>query len=314
MFGMIAKIVGTITVFTAIVSFILSIAEQIRCRLCRRQKGTKYVSAAVAGAVPQGARRIAVITGASGGLGREYALQVDAAEKDIDEIWLIARKKEALDETAGMLKNHRALVLPMDLSLPNAALVLAERVREEHVRVGLLINCAGYGKIGTWKELTGADVRGMTDLNSRAAADITQELLPFMQAGDRVMEICSTAAFQPLGGFAVYGASKAYLLSYSRALRMELLPSGVCVTAVCPYWIRDTRFIPTAKQAEGNGRAVKNFAFSSKAVGIAKQSLRDSRWGFAVSTPGPFCTIHRIFSSFIPTEFLVYAWEVLRRI
>lgn len=313
MFGIIAKIVGTITVFTAIVSFILSILEMVFYHTGNRVKNTKYFSVSGnPGAAP--ARRIAVITGASGGLGREYALAVDASEKNIDEIWLIARSRVGLDETAAKIKNHPTLVLPMDLSMPNSALILAERAKTENVRVGILINCAGYGKIGTYRELTGADVRGMTDLNSRAAADITQELLPYMEAGDRVVEICSTAAFQPLGGFAVYGASKAYLLSYARALRVELLPAKIRVTAVCPYWIRDTKFITTARQAEGGGKAIKNFALSSTAAGIAKQSLRDSRIGFAVSTPGPFCTIHRIFSSFIPTQFLVYIWEGMRRI
>ncbi len=127
------------------------------------------------------------------------------------------------------------------------------------------------------------------------------------------MEICSTSGFQPFPHLNVYAASKAFLYRYSRALRFELFGKRVSVTAVCPYWIRDTEFIPTAKQTEGAGK-IKDFPFASKKKTVAKWALHDARLGLPVSTPGPVCIIHRIVAKFIPSEAMMGLWELIRRI
>lgn len=262
-----------------------------------------------------GGPKVAVITGASSGLGRAYAKRLDRTAKALDEIWLIARRADRLEALAEEL-GIQTRVLPMDLTAPESLKALSGALKDAGADVRLFINCAGMGKIGNYEKLPLADSDNMITLNDRAAVDVTVTVLPFMGPGSRVMEICSTAAFQPLQHFNVYAASKVFLYHYTRALRLELLPRRIRVTAVCPYWMRDTEFIPIARAAEEAGEkpAIKNFAFGVPAERVARRSLRTSRMGLAVSTPGVFCTVHRFFSKLIPREVLLYFWEILRRL
>ena len=151
----------------------------------------------------------------------------------------------------------------------------------------------------------------MIRLNCQAAVEVTQVCLPFMGRGSRVLEICSTSAFQPLPYLNVYAATKAFLYRYSRALHWELRPRGITVTAVCPYWIRDTEFIPTAAQS---GQPVHHYPLASTARRVAFRALYDSRHGKAVSTPGPVCTVHRLAGKCLPSDAMMALWEGLRRL
>lgn len=259
--------------------------------------------------------RIALVTGASSGLGKTFALQIDRTEKDVDEIWLIARRRERLEELAGQL-GHPAKIIPMDLTEEESIEEL-ERLLADDIQVGLFVNCAGYAKIGNYEKVTRFDSANMIDLNCKAAVNTTLAALPYMKAGDRIIEICSTAAFQPIQHMNLYAASKAFLYNYARALRMELLPRGIIVTAVCPWWVRDTEFISVARDNEANPdvkEAIKGFPLSTKQSRVVRIALRDSRIGFAVSTPGVMCFFHRIFAKVIPRKWLLYFWEIFRRI
>lgn len=295
---------GRVIVGFGIVAFILIIVTALILR-SQRKKGDD-------------ALHIALITGASSGLGAAFAREIVRKEKGIDAIWLIARRKERLDALAEELesKGMAAKVLPLDLTKPESYTVLKNKLENSGVRVRILIPCAGLGKIGAAADMAPKDADAMIDLNDRAAVDTTAAVLPFMDKGSRILEICSTAAFQPLPHFAVYAASKVMLYHYSRALRTELLPRGIAVTAVCPYWMADTEFIPIAKAAENVGEKpeIKNFAGGAKSTSVARRALATSRRGFAVSTPGAFCTIHRFFSKLIPREVLIAFWELLRRL
>lgn len=257
------------------------------------------------------ALKIGIVTGASSGLGREFVRQVDTQEK-LDEIWVIARRKERLKELAEQTKT-RLRPLPLDLTEKSCIQALADLLEQEKPDIRLLINAAGFGKIGDFRQISHQDCSNMIDLNCRAVVEVTALALPYMREGARVLEISSTSAFQPFPGLNVYAASKAFLLRYSRALRWELFGSGVGVTAVCPYWIKDTEFIPLAKDTE-NGQAIRHFPLASKAERVVRRALRDSRLGLAVSTPGPVCTLHRITAKFIPHCIMMALWEGLRRI
>ncbi|MCC8017227.1 MAG: SDR family NAD(P)-dependent oxidoreductase [Lachnospiraceae bacterium] len=258
--------------------------------------------------------RIALITGASSGMGSVFARQIDEQEKNIDEIWLVARRRERLEEVARQL-SHPAKVIPMDLTVAENITELEELLREE-VQVGLFVNCAGYGKIGDYEEVTRYDSDHMIDLNCKAAVDTTLAVLPHMRAGDRIMQLCSTSSFQPVPQLNLYAASKAFLYSYTRSLRMELLPRGIVVTAVCPWWVTDTEFLPIARDNEANPsteKSIRHFLVASKKENVVRRSLRASRRGFAVSTPGFMCFFHRIFSKLLPKTALIYVWEMMRR-
>ncbi|WP_288313273.1 SDR family oxidoreductase, partial [uncultured Selenomonas sp.] len=175
---------------------------------------------------------IAIITGASSGLGTWYARLLD--NEGLDEIWLVARREKRL-ATIAQLLTTRTRILACDLTDPSSIAGLAHLLAEtEQPEVRWLINAAGFGRISSCAELPADDAARMVDLNCRAAVLLTGAALPFMGAGSHIMNICSCAAFQPLPSLALYAATKAFLLSYTRALSSELAPQGILVTAVCP--------------------------------------------------------------------------------
>ena len=255
--------------------------------------------------------KIAVITGASSGIGREFVRQVGAGEC-LDEIWVIARRAERLRRLADQCQTP-VRPLPLDLTQPAALTELSDLLKEVSPDIALLICAAGFGKIGSYADIPLPECEQMIDLNCRASVTVILSCLPYMNRGGRILAISSTSAFQPFPQLALYAASKAFLLRYARALRWELRQRGIHVTAVCPYWIDDTEFIPTAKEGESSG-AIRHFPFAGKAARVARAALRDSRLNFAVSTPGPVCTLHRLLAKFVPHALLMAGWEGLRRI
>ena len=151
----------------------------------------------------------------------------------------------------------------------------------------------------------------MIDLNCRAAVAVTTVALPWLVKGSRVLEICSTAAFQPMPYLNVYAATKAFLQSYTKTLHYELLLTGIHVTAVCPYWIRDTEFIQNALKTDENGYG---FFLSGRVRSVVRWALFDSRLNLWVSTPGPICMAHRLVAKFIPHFLMVPFMDLLRHI
>lgn len=255
--------------------------------------------------------RIAIVTGASSGLGREFVKEIAEKEK-IDAVWAIARRENRLLESAKGV-SVPVVPIPLDLTKQESFAALKRMLKEKKPDIRILVNAAGFGKMGSCAEISEQDSRNMIDLNCRALVDMTMLALPYMTRGARVLEIGSVAAFQPLPALGVYAASKAFVCSYSRALRWELFGRGIRVTAVCPYWIGDTEFISVTKR-NADPRAVKHFPFASRARNVARAALRDSRWDLPVSTPGPVALLQRIAVKFIPHEIVIACWEGLRRI
>ena len=256
-------------------------------------------------------KQIAVVTGASSGLGRCFVKELEKSG-EIEEIWVIARRKKRLRELE-MESSLPIRVLSVDLTDPAGFSFLRRQLSGERPDLRILINCAGFGKIGSYRDISEQDCMDMIDLNCRAAVMMTRLCLPWMESGAQILEICSTSAFQPFPYLNIYAASKAFLLRYSRALRWELKGRGIHVTAVCPYWIKDTEFIPGAKETR-NGQAIRHFPLASKSERVVNRALRDNRAGLAVSTPGPICFLHRIAAKFIPHSIMMALWEGIRKI
>lgn len=255
--------------------------------------------------------KIAMITGASSGLGREFARQLDRQEQ-LDEIWAIARREERLRELAGQV-TARLRPLPLDLTDPESIQTLSDLLQAEGPQVQVLINAAGFGKIGSYADVSIQDNARMIALNCRAAVSVTQAVLPYMGPGSHILEICSTAGFQPFPYLSVYAASKAFLYRYSRALRVELYPRRVWVTAVCPYWVKDTEFIGKARDTRDSSY-IRGFPLTSRQDRVVRRALGDASLGLAVSTPGPVCFFHRIAAKFIPSGVMMALWELIRRL
>jgi short-subunit dehydrogenase len=176
-------------------------------------------------------KKIALVTGASAGLGVEFARQLS---KRGHALVLAARRKERLQELAKELGNARAVAI--DLSKPNAAAKLLTDVEEHGEKVDLLVNNAGFGLIGRFAELNAKRERQMIDLNVGALTDLCRAVAPGMieRKSGAILNVASTAAFQPGPKMAVYFATKAFVLSLTEALHEELKRHGVKVTCLCP--------------------------------------------------------------------------------
>lgn len=253
--------------------------------------------------------KIAIVTGASSGLGRAFIRRLDALG-GLDEIWGVARRADRLEALAGEL--HTPLrPLSLDLLQEESIAHIQALLEAERPDLRLLINAAGFAKFGTWADMSLKETREMIDLNCRAAAELTAAALPHMSRGSRILEICSCAAFQPLPGLNVYASTKAFLLHYSRALRWEVAPRGIRVTAVCPSWIK-TEFMAVAQDTQ-NGHTVRHFPLALSPETVARRALSRSRF-LAVTTCGLPAFLQRIAAKFLPNCVLMACWEGLRRI
>ena len=174
---------------------------------------------------------VAVITGASAGLGAEFARQLSRSGH---RLVLVARRKNRLDELAAELGNARAVAA--DLSAPGAASELLQKVAGSGERIELLVNNAGFGLHGRFDKADPRRLREMIDLNCGTLTDLCRAVLPDMvdRRSGAILNVASTAAFQPGPGMAVYFATKAYVLSLSEALHEEVRKFGVRVSALCP--------------------------------------------------------------------------------
>ena len=176
-------------------------------------------------------KKVALVTGASAGLGVEFARRLSERGH---RLVLVARRKERLDELAKELGNARAVAA--DLSKKDAAAKLMADIEANGETVDVLINNAGFGLIGRFAELDARREREMIDLNAGALADLCRAVVPAMigRKSGAILNVASTAAFQPGPKMAVYFATKAFVLSLSEALHEELKPHGIKVTCLCP--------------------------------------------------------------------------------
>lgn len=253
--------------------------------------------------------KIALITGASSGMGREYAKQIDKM-KECDEIWIVARREERLN----VLKDELSTVtrvLPFDLTDSVQLGSLIEAVKSSGAEVKYLVNAAGFGKFGDYSEVSLSDIAGMIDLNDKALTLITAALIPQMKRGSHVIEMCSISAYLPLENMSVYAASKAYVLSYCYALRRELKKTGITVTAVCPGWV-DTEFAACAHNGDGvNGpKDLKPITTSDKVV---RRAIKAANKNKPVSIYGATWKAMHVMTKIFPKRFSMLFWHAMQK-
>ena len=191
--------------------------------------------------------KIAVITGASAGIGREFVYAADR-EETFDEIWVIARRRERLEQLQARCRSSIRPV-PLDLSDLGSIEEYRALLQREHPEISLLVNAAGCGVFGPFEEKDLQKQLHSARLNALALTALCHICLPFMGRGGRIVNMGSNSAWQPVPWQAVYGASKSYVLSFSRAIGRELKKRGVHVMCVCPGWIR-TEFQQHAQHDE----------------------------------------------------------------
>ncbi len=245
---------------------------------------------------------IAVITGASSGLGEKYALEVDKNRPDIEEIWLIARRENKLQELAKKL-NKPTKILSLDITNKENLETYTKALTEQKVNIKLLINNAGFGKIGNIDEISPEDNGGMVRLNCEALTVFTALTLPFMKEKSEIINICSIASFVPNSRMAVYSSTKAYVMSFSRAIRRELKPRKINCLAVCPGPM-DTEFLGVAGIKKGVSHTFDTLPRVKPDV-VAKKSLKASKRGKSVYTNRAFYKFYRVLAKLLPHNFLM---------
>ncbi|MBQ3276551.1 MAG: SDR family NAD(P)-dependent oxidoreductase [Oscillospiraceae bacterium] len=251
-------------------------------------------------------KTIAVITGASSGMGRRFAETVNEFGP-VDEIWAVARRAERLEE----LKKTAPFpvrAVPMDLTDPASYDRYAAMLREEDgVRVGLLVNAGGFGKFNAVMESPLETNLNMLDLNCRAVMALSQLTVPYMPEGGRIINIASVAAYQPIPYINVYAATKAFVLYYSRALDRELRSRGIRVTAVCPFWTK-TEFFDRAVNAE-KPPVVKKYIAMYDPDDIVARAWRDVKKGKDVSRYGFIARGQGALVKLLPHKMVMDAWQ-----
>lgn len=190
--------------------------------------------------------KIAVVTGASSGMGREFATQIDSY--GFDEIWGIALNQDGLDSLKEELKTP-VKTFALDLTKKESFTIYTEELKKNNPSVELLINCSGFGKFGSYEQIPLEQSCNIIDLNCKGTIKMTELTLPYIPKKGRIIEIASISGFAPVPYVNVYAASKAFLKSYSISLGVELRPREISVTCVCPFWTK-TQFFNRAKTTE----------------------------------------------------------------
>lgn len=248
-------------------------------------------------------KKIAIVTGASSGMGREFVRQI-AEKESVEEIWAVARRKERLEA----LKKEFPKVRPvaMDLLKPESRTAFKKMLASEKPEVRILVNASGFGKYGTYKDLTDEEIDQILDLNLKALIHMTYDCLPYMRKKDRVINLGSASAFQPLPEFILYATSKVAVLHFSRALHVELKSRRIPVTCVCPGYVR-TEFFQVAKQTK-NPETCRNFSPMFEPEDVVRKALRDSRRGKDMSVLGLNVKAQRLAAKLLPHSLVMKVW------
>lgn len=241
--------------------------------------------------------KIAVVTGASSGLGTEFALEIEKQRKNIDEIWLIARREDKLKELAKKMQ-IKTRIVPLDVTDTQCQATYSSLLKELGADVKLLVNNAGFGKLGNFDELTPEDNGGMIRLNCEALTVITALTLPFMSEDSEIINSCSIASFAPNTRMAVYSSTKAYVMSFSRALREELKSRKINCIAICPGPM-DTEFLSLAGIEKGSSHTFDTLPRVNPNT-MAKKSLIASSRKKAVYTNLLFFKFYRLLAKLLP--------------
>ena len=244
---------------------------------------------------------IAIITGASSGIGAEFVMQISKKHSNLDEIWIIARRIDKLEELSNQLRT-KTKIMSLDLALDHDLSLLSDELAKFQPTVQILVNCAGYGKIGPFSLGSYEEEIGMININCKALTAVTYFVLPYMNESARIIQIASAAAFLPQPNFAVYAASKSYVLSFSRALKYELHNRKINVIAICPGPV-DTEFFEKA-DPDNQGKQYKKI-FRVKPENVVAKALKDSILGDQISIYGWPMKLVFAFSKILPHKLIL---------
>lgn len=246
---------------------------------------------------------IAIVTGASSGIGREFVKLLLKA-REVDEIWAVARDIEKLNQ----LKKRfgvRVKIYSVDLSNLDHIIKFGEMVKQKKPNIKYLINSAGYAKFCSYHNLSVRQTINMIDVNCSAVVAMTLLAIPYMKKGSHILNLSSQASFQPLPYQNVYSAAKTFVRYYSRALNVELRERGISVTAVCPGWMRTALY---RRAIIGADKTVNNFFGMAAPDKVAAKALWDARRNRDMSVYGIYVRVSHAAAKILPQKAMMKLW------
>ena len=249
-------------------------------------------------------KEIIMITGASSGMGREFAMQIEK-KYQVDEIWVIARRKERLESLKEKLQT-KVRVFALDLTQKESFEILQEALFKEKPRVKVLVNCSGYGKLDHYENMSLETIENMMNLNMLAVVKMVNTVLPYMHKESHIVNFASCSGYMPIPYLNIYAASKAFVLNYSRALNEELKYRGIHVLAICPYWV-ETEFFDRAVEKDKKPVVIR-YGKVYQAKDIIKKAIKDMERSKDVSLYGTINKIQILGMKVLPHRFVKKIW------
>lgn len=244
-------------------------------------------------------KKIAIITGASGGIGQIFVREL--AKETLDEIWVIGRNHERL---LALKKEYGEKIVPIckDLAEDTDILSISDLLAEQTISILWLVNNAGIAKMAPSAEFSISEINQTIDLNCKAPVKLINICIPFMEKGAKILNISSASAFQPVPYINLYAATKTFERNYSRALNAELKPSGITVTAVCPSWV-DTAML--SKEIDGKKVHFPGIVAPEKVV---KKALEDAKKGRDMSVCSLYVKCQHLNVKILPQKLTMKVW------
>lgn len=244
-------------------------------------------------------KKIAIVTGASGGIGKEITKLL--IQEELDEVWAIARKQEKLTALKREL-GDKIITISKDLSQTEELISIGKMLEEQKPVIEFLINNAGVARMGNYDDFGVKEIEDTIKINCSALTILCTLCIPYMKKGGRILNISSASSFQPLPYINLYASTKVFERSYSRALNIELKKKGISVTAVCPSWV-DTDLL----EKEVNGKKVK-FPGIVSAEKVAKKAFKDAKRGKDMSVCTLYVKYLHILAKILPQKLIMNAW------
>ena len=246
---------------------------------------------------------VAIITGASGGIGSEFARQLNKLGL-IDEFWFVARSEDKMNKLADEL-GVKAKIIGADLTSEDGVNKVREALESEKPEVKFLINASGFGNFGAFDELSEKEVVQMIDLNVKALVLLTHMTVPYMEPGGRIIQLGSGSCFTPLPYFNIYSSSKVFVLHYTKSLNYELKKYGVRATCFCPGWVGTDFLDKSVANGNTHPKKIKPVLNCEKVVrGCLKASIK----GKAMFVTGKYTKFQHVLFKLVPDCILSRIW------
>lgn len=246
---------------------------------------------------------IAIVTGASAGLGREF-VKILVEREELDEIWAIARNQQKLDALVNEF-GDKVKVFSRDLSDKEQIKEFAGTIGGEGAMIQYLINNAGFAKFCAYDDLSVDESLDMIDLNVKGLVAMGLVCIPYMKQGSHLINIASQASFQPLPYQNIYSSTKAFVRNYTRALNVELRDKGIVATAVCPGWMK-TDLIDNG--LIGAAKATSRFCMMVTPDVVAKKAIRDADKNKDISVYSFYVKLAHLVAKILPQRIMMKIW------